>query len=718
MRDRAVSKAIAAVVAAIIVVALVGVWWFFLRRPPTAPPPTAPPPLKKTLHTQVLYIISPDEMTRIELYKAGVADIAAVTPARWKEINRTKVDDHELVLLIKKEKPRLTIQYVLLNCQREPFNMPEVRRALAYATPYDTILGQIFGGLYTELHTIIPKGMPGYTDFNMIDYKFDFSKAKEIIERLKKERGFDPGKYTIVIMYNLGNTARAQIAALLQNFWTRLGFKVYVETYAWPEYLRRVDHFDFDVALIGWIPDYLDPDNYLMPFAWGGAEFTELKYFKDVSPADVGKYISKVERAIETEKYVVVVGPKGTGATYEGPTEKPLIVVSYVLDEEKTRKNWEEPISMVTVGAANWRDVPVSALIKLAREILDPEVREVVLQAVAIAFNHEVPMIMLGQAVTGENRGSWVQEVYYPLGAAFMRYDIVWELPDAPVKDTGVLDVKNDPSTMVIATFGWPDTFDPAKTYESFGWEILWHIASRLVTYNREQTEPIPELAVAWAFSKDATELYFVIRGGVVAYDPWNKKTYPIDATDVLFSMWRVVRLNLPGSPVWMIRDFIDVNASTVMSESELDEVAKTKGLIAVYKGKSKEVRSLSELLEFFGYKGDTAGVVKFKLRFPYPPIIHIFSTVVTSVLPMEYLLGDAYDSAIAASDNGRSPAAWAKFVKPGEDDPTHKLMAEKPPSTGPYYLADYKEDAYILLKINPRYWNATFWEERYGYKP
>jgi peptide/nickel transport system substrate-binding protein len=741
LREAISRTAALAIVAVIVIAVVIGVVAYLTTRPaptptPTPTPVTTPsptptptpsptptptptpiltPPPKPTLHTQILYLIVDDEMTRISLYKAGVADIAVVTPARWKDVNLTPVDGHRLLLIIDKEKPRLTIQYVLLNTMREPFNIPEVRQALAYAVPYGTILDQIFGGLYTELHTIVPKGMFGYTEYGIVKYEFNEAKAREIIGKLK-ERGFDPGKYSITVIYNLGNTARAQIAALLQNFWTRLGFKVFVEVYSWPEFLDRVDHFNFDVAILGWIPDYLDPDNYLMPFVWGGAEFTELKYYKDVAPADVGKYVSKVERAIETEKFIVVVGPKGTGATYTGPTGKPIIVVSYVLDEAKTAKNWEKPVAFVTIGAAGWKDVPVSALVKLSRMVLDPEVRAAVINAAVKVFNNEAVMILLGQAVTGRNYGSWVQNMYYPL-SAFARYDLVWETPDAPVRDTGVLGIKNDPQTMVIATIGWPDTFDPAKSYESFGWEIFWQVYSKPVTYRYEEIEPEPELAVAWAFSEDATELYFVIRGGVVAYDPWNGKTYPIDATDVLFSCWRVVRLNLPGSAAWMFSDFIDINASTVLTEEEFKQEL-AKGLIAVYRGKERVVRSLDELLNFFGYKGPTAGVVKFKLYFPYPPILHIFTTAIASVIPMEYALGDKYQAAIAESNNGKNPSAWAKYVIPGEDDPSYRLLKDKPVSTGPYYVADYKEGSYILLKLNRYYWNATLWEKLYGYKP
>jgi len=728
----------AAVLAVVIILAVVGVVYYIITSQPTptptpttpttpatsittptsvitTPTQTTPLPAKPKLHTQVLYIISNDELTRIQMYKAGVADIATVTPARWKDVNLSPVDGHKLLLIIDKEKPRLTIQHIILNTMREPFNITEVRQALAFAVPYSTIIDQIFGGLYTRLYTIVPKGMFGWTDYGIIKYEYDMSKARQIIDSLK-QKGFDPSKYTITIIYNTGNTARAQIAALLQNSWSALGFKVLVETYSWPQYLDKVDHFDFDVALLGWIPDYLDPDNYLMPFVWGGAEFKDLKYYKGVTSADVGKYISKVERYVDTEKFIVVVGPKGSGATYTGPTNKPLLVVSYELDKEKTEANWAEPISMVTIGAPGWKDVPVSALVKLSRMVLDPEAREAIINAAVIVFNNEAPMIMLGQQVTGRNYGSWVQNMYYPL-TAFARYDLVWETPDAPVRDTGVLGIKNDAETLVYATIGWPDTFDPAKSYESFGWEIFWQIYSKPVTYKYEEIEPEPEIAAAWAFNEDATELYFVIRDGVLAYDPWNKQTYPIDATDVLFSLWRIARLNLPGSAVWMITDFIDINASQVLTEDEFKQVL-SQGLVAVYRGKEAKVNNMNDLLSFYGYKGKTAGVVKFKLLFPYPPILHIFTTAVGSVIPMEYALGAKYEQALKDSNYGKNPSAWAKYVIPGEDDETYKLLKDKPVSTGPYYVADYKEDSYILLKINPYYWNSNIWVELYGYKP
>jgi peptide/nickel transport system substrate-binding protein len=92
-----------------------------------------------------------------------------------------------------------------------------------------------------------------------------------------------------------------------------------------------------------------------------------------------------------------------------------------------------------------------------------------------------------------------------------------------------------------------------------------------------------------------------------------------------------------------------------------------------------KDVYSLSDLLAFFNYTGPTAGVVKLKLYFPYPPILHILTTAVASVIPMEYALGDKYEAALRDSNYGKNPAAWANYVIEGEDDPSYKLLKINP---------------------------------------
>ena len=420
-------------------------------------------------------------------------------------------------------------------------------------------------------------------------------------------------------------------------------------------------------------------------------------------------------KVIETDKAVIVVGEKGKIESVSIPTNKKVIKVTYVVDKAKTetiKKLMDEGQGFGKINPAFWRNTEFDALVKAARVETNPDVRTELFKAMYIIANKESPLIVFGQNKMLRVYWDWVEGRYYhPTFPE--RYDLIWEKPSAPSVDIGIKDYKNDANTLVIGTIGWPESFDPAMTYETFGWEIWHEIGDTLVTYWKEETEKVsPDLAVAWAHNKDGTEWYFVIRGDVVAYDPWNDKTYPIDATDVAFSIWRVKRLG--HSVSWML-DFVDINKSVAMSEDEFTSTLAKGGIYAEFNGKSGEVKSMNDLLSMFGYNGKTAGVYKLVLPEPYSPILGIMTDPFLSVLPMEYLLGDKYQEALAASDNGKNPAAWMKYVNEGKEDATHQLMHKKPVCTGPYCVVDYEENSYIVAKMNPYYWGKSLWEKMYS---
>lgn len=685
--------------------------------PTTTPPTTTPPPPPgptKTFHKRVIYIINNDATARIQLYKAGVADRAAVPLDRLKDVEGTTLGKYQIVVERNPNMVLLTVYFIVLNAQREPLDNVFVRQALTWAVPYSTIYEKVYAGFLVPWYGVIPKGMLGYTEYGITKYTYDMDKARELLDKA----GIDPSQYTLTIYYNVGNDQRAQTAALLANTWGRLGFNMVIQPLSWPVVLSKTESGDFDVWLIGWVPDYLDPDNYAGPMFYGGVKFKEINVFSVESSAELGNYL-KDAKVFDTEEAYVVVGEKGTGASVPELTGKRIVVVQYVPDWKATKsveQLMEEGAGFTFINPSFYRNVTTDALVIAGRQVADITFRKPIYQAVHQASNYEVPCIWMGQYIFVRTYWNWVGGIYYHPTLA-NRYDLVWEWSDAPVADIGIKGYKNDPESYVIATIGWPQTFDPAKSYETFGWEIFHQVGDPLVTYWKEETEEVsPDLAVAWAFDKTGTEWYFVIRGGVVAYDPWNDKTYPINATDVLFEFWRLARSQL--DPTWMISEFIDMNASKVLSEEEFNALLAEKPLKAAWRGKSAEVKSLQELLDFFGYTGETAGVVMFKLYRPYTPFLSILADPFTIVIPAEYMLGDKYEEAMKAAEWGKNPSAWAPYVQPGESDPIHMLLAEKLVSTGPYYVKEYVQDSYIVLEANPYYWNATLWEQLYGYKP
>ncbi len=421
---------------------------------------------------------------------------------------------------------------------------------------------------------------------------------------------------------------------------------------------------------------------------------------------------------IETSGAYVVVGPVGAAVPEFDPKGKPIIAVRFVVDEEAT-KPIEESVAFVDISPSFYRNEYADALILAARRTADPAIREQLYEAIYKLSNEELPLFWLGQYKVVFNYWSWVQGRYYhpTLGE---RFDLLTEDPNAPVEPLGIGDYVNDANTYVIVTFGWPDTLDPAANYETFGWQLFHNTGSTLLTFWKDDTKNlIPELAVAWAHNADSTEFYFVIRGGVKAYDPWNDKVYDVTAIDVLFTIWRIARLQL--DPSWMITEFVDVNNSMVLTEDEFNELLAQGGIYVSYGDFSGEVRSLEELLSIFGYEGETAGVVKIKLYFPYAPILSIFADPFTMIIPMRYLFDNVeelkgkYEEALESSEYGKNPKAWEAYIGTGANEPTHIFLHNNPISTGPYYFKEIKEKSYIVLEYNPYYWGKQLWVEMFG---
>jgi len=716
------TKIIAGIIIALIVIG-VGVYVAFFWKP--APPP--PPAPEKVFHERVIYLINNEWATRKQLFVTGTADTVYVPAENMEEVNGTTYagTPYQILITPLPEVPEYTIFFCPFNTHKEPFNDTLIRQALAWATPYETIYEAVYMGLMRPYWGVLPYGMPGWTDFGIIKYEYNLTKAQEIIEQTD---AYKLNKtYRIEIMYNLGNQARASVATYLQNSWGRLVnmagdpiFEISVAAYNWPTVLAKGETGDYDVWLIGWAPDYVDPDNYAGPMYYGATEFSYLAIHSVTSASDVAKYVASGE-VIETPNYFVVVGENGTGFT-PGQTGKPYVVVSYVVNETATpaiEELMEKGLGFAYINTAFYRDVTADALIIAGREkVFDPAIREAIYNAIHILSNRDVPMLWLGQYVPRLTRWTWVDGYYYH-PVLPIRWDLLYEYSDAPVQDVGIGTYKNDPSTFVVSTIGWPRSFDPAASYESFGWNIFYQTGSHLITYWKEETaEFTPDVGVAWAYSPDKEWLYFVIRGDVVAYDQWNNKTYPIDASDVLFTIWRIGRLH--HSVSWMINCFIDVNASTWYTEEEFDSIIKSEGVLAVYHGKSEEIKAegLEGLLDFFGYNGTTAHVVAFKLYVPYPAILPILADPFTKILAAEYVLGENYTAAMTDTNNGKNPAGYAKYVGDyWKTDWTHKLLHEKPISTGPYYLKEYKEDSYLVFEYNPYYWNKTLWKDLYGFE-
>ena len=374
--------------------------------------------------------------------------------------------------------------------------------------------------------------------------------------------------------------------------------------------------------------------------------------------ASPGKVVEKVvEKEVPKEVIKTV---------YQYKVIEPDIVVAYKGMHEIPSG---ELYPYSNINPALYKDPYLSAVIIAAKYETDPVLREKLYNIVQRLSNDLLPCIWLGQRLRFDPVWSWVHGyAYHPLH--IYKFNYVWKDKGSPREDT-----------FIYLSGLEPRSLDPAVSYEGPGWLNMHQIYETLVTYPINRTDyVIPCLAVAWAYKPDGMEWYFVIRGNVVFYDPWENKTYPLTPEDVEFSIERVITMKF--GPSWILSQFID--DVEVITEDEFKQVLSS-GLQTYLKDKTATVKSLEDLLKFFNYDGPIAGYVKFKLSKPYGAVLACLASTPGSIVCKDYVL--KYGE-----------------VKPNTE---HERMYEYPVGTGPFYLVKWEHNQQLILKPNPYYWGS-----------
>jgi len=158
----------------------------------------------------------------------------------------------------------------------QPFSDVRVRKAFTLAFNRTAYINDVLEGFAIPSSQIIPPGMFGY-DPNMAPTPYDPDQAKQLLmdagaNPTSPDNAFSPDKpKTIEISYNLGNTARETAATIIANtingFASDTGLYARVVGLAWPQFLASVRARQSNVFFLGWIVDYVDPDDFLVPFA-------------------------------------------------------------------------------------------------------------------------------------------------------------------------------------------------------------------------------------------------------------------------------------------------------------------------------------------------------------------------------------------------------------------------------------------------------------------
>ena len=164
-----------------------------------------------------------------------------------------------------------------------------VRQALSYTLDYDTIHTESYSGELIPIYGPIPTGFP-YDDTQYEVFTYDLAYAEQVLDDAGFIRQYDCASLTLTeaptvvaeadrdgtecrlpnqlrILTNTGNDQRIAVAQLWGPALESIGIANDNADQPWATVIDNYIYGKWDLWVIGWGPDYLDPDNYWSPFA-------------------------------------------------------------------------------------------------------------------------------------------------------------------------------------------------------------------------------------------------------------------------------------------------------------------------------------------------------------------------------------------------------------------------------------------------------------------
>jgi peptide/nickel transport system substrate-binding protein len=168
------------------------------------------------------------------------------------------------------------IRYIIFtNIAKPPYNDIHVRQALALALDRDAILSRVFKGQGVPLYSMIPSWLWGHIDAFKDKWPYDLTKAQG---ELTAAGYSETNKLNIELWYtpsHYGDT-EADVAAVLKESWEKTGMvAVTLKSAEWGTYTSYIGSGTMPLYLLGWYPDFIDPDDYISPFYLQGNAYSQ-----------------------------------------------------------------------------------------------------------------------------------------------------------------------------------------------------------------------------------------------------------------------------------------------------------------------------------------------------------------------------------------------------------------------------------------------------------
>ena len=156
--------------------------------------------------------------------------------------------------------PGLNVGYLAMNLDKPPFDNLKVRLAINHAINKTEIVEHLYQGTGIPAKNPIPPTLWSYDD-TIEDYEYNPELAKQLLAEAGYPNGFETTLWALPVPRPYIPDGHA-LAEALQSELRNIGVAAKIVTYDWGTYLAKTENGEHDMAMLGWIADEPDPNNF------------------------------------------------------------------------------------------------------------------------------------------------------------------------------------------------------------------------------------------------------------------------------------------------------------------------------------------------------------------------------------------------------------------------------------------------------------------------
>ena len=165
--------------------------------------------------------------------------------------------DAQLELLMRSS---LNVGYLAMNMEKPPFDNLKVRLAINHAINKAEIIEHLYQGTGIPAKGPIPPTLWSYDDM-VEDYEYNPTLAKQLLAEAGYPDGFETTIWALPVARPYIPDGRV-LAEVLQSELRNIGVEATIVTYDWGTYIAKTTNGEHDMAMLGWIAEEGDPDNF------------------------------------------------------------------------------------------------------------------------------------------------------------------------------------------------------------------------------------------------------------------------------------------------------------------------------------------------------------------------------------------------------------------------------------------------------------------------